>query len=69
MIRYGMIERKEIIDNALKIYLSKRRRVQLDDICEEPAMKKTRTEIEDMCYGKETCEWIDGSGSEDEEDE
>lgn len=58
------IERKELIDRALEIFLNKRRRTRMTE--NEPARKKIRLEPNAEIYGKEVCEWVDLTDSESE---
>ena len=63
-------ERQEIIDRAMEIFMTKRRRVQLSPFVSEgeTSCQKRQYSVEEKnAYGKRTCEWIDGE--EDEEDE
>ena len=63
------VEREEVLTRALEIFLSKRRRVQVDN--DDVAVKKRKIEINEKSkYGKEVCEWIDsGSDTSDSDNE
>ena len=53
------VERNEIIDRGLDIYLSKRRMVQIEHD-EEPATKRSKLiDVDNDAYGLDDCEWID----------
>jgi len=59
-------ERELIMDRALEIFLSKRRRTTCFSE-DEPCSKKPRVEIsDDARYGKDDCEWFEVSDSNSE---
>ena len=54
------IERDEIIDRALEIYLTKRRVTQIDCSVEPPAKRIREEEPEKDKYGITECVWVNG---------